>query len=89
LFNSAVFGKVLQYYAPHVSGGQFDLSPRYVNHVPLPNFSQLLADEVGGEQIDRLAGLAEKQLLTDIPGYGDEINSIVVGLYGPHIIAAL
>ena len=80
---------MLQYYAPHVSGGQFDLSPRYVNYVPLPNFSELLADEVGGEQIDRLANLAEKQSLTDISGYGDEINSIVVRLYGPQIIAAL
>jgi adenine-specific DNA-methyltransferase len=35
LFNSATFGRLLQYYAPHVSGGQFDLSPRYVNDVPL------------------------------------------------------
>lgn len=30
LFNTSAFGKLLQFYAPHVSGGQFDLSPRYV-----------------------------------------------------------
>jgi hypothetical protein len=89
LFNSSAFGKILQYYAPHVSGGQFDLSPRYVNHVPLPNLSDLLDDPVSGEKIDRLASLAEKKGVAALSDTESEINDIVTDIYGPHIIAAL
>lgn len=89
LFNSGALGKILQYYAPHVAGGQFDLSPRYVDYVPLPNFADLLSDDVVGQKISRLSDLAEKQVKEGALRYGDEINSIVIDLYGPQIFATL
>lgn len=89
LFNSGALGKILQYYAPHVAGGQFDLSPRYVDYVPLPNFADLLSDDVVGQKISRLSDLAEKQVKEGALRYGDEINSIVIDLYGPRIFATL
>jgi adenine-specific DNA-methyltransferase len=89
LFNSATFGRLLQYYAPHVSGGQFDLSPRYVNDVPLPDFAGLVSDPVRGRSIRRLADLAEAKE-TNVSRLGaDETESIFVGIYGPKIVAAL
>ena len=81
LFNSQAFSRILQFYAPHVSGGQYDLSPRYVNDVPLPNFSELLVDPVQGDQVRNLARLAQADdvakrqrdaLLTEL--YGTQIS---------------
>lgn len=37
LLNSEFFQQVLALYCPRVQGGQFDLSPRYVNNVPIPD----------------------------------------------------
>jgi hypothetical protein len=88
LFNSAVFGRLLQYYAPHVSGGQFDLSPRYVDDVPLPNLTELSADPVRGVRVRWLADFAEASQGTSSPSE-DEKESIVADIYGPQIIAAL
>jgi adenine-specific DNA-methyltransferase len=85
LFNSSIFGKVLQYYAPHVSGGQFDLSPRYVNSVPLPNMAELITDPVRGQRVRRLAKLGA---LNEI-SREDERESIVADIYGAQIIASL
>lgn len=37
VFNSRCFEVLLSHFAPRVLGGQFDLSPRFVNQVPIPN----------------------------------------------------
>ena len=37
VFNSRCFEILLSYFAPRVQGGQFDLSPRFVNQVPVPD----------------------------------------------------
>jgi hypothetical protein len=39
LFNSSLFELLLAEYCPHVAGGQYDLSPRFVNHIPMPDLS--------------------------------------------------
>jgi hypothetical protein len=88
LFNSGIFGKLLQYYAPHVSGGQFDLSPRYVNDVPLPNLAELVVDQARGRRIKRLASLADAIGPAAIQTEGEK-DSIVAEIYGPEIIASL
>jgi adenine-specific DNA-methyltransferase len=85
LFNSSVFGKILQYYAPHVSGGQFDLSPRFVNSVPLPNMAELITDPVRGQQVRRLAKLTE---VAEITNEGER-ELIVADIYGAQIIKVL
>ena len=44
LFNSPPFVKLLGFFAPHVAGGQFDLSWRHVEHIPTPNLRELSLD---------------------------------------------
>lgn len=39
LFNSSLFELLLAEFCPRVAGGQYDLSPRFVNHVPVPNLA--------------------------------------------------
>jgi adenine-specific DNA-methyltransferase len=38
LLNSRTFEALLSYYSYHVMGGQLDLSPRFVNRIPIPDF---------------------------------------------------
>lgn len=37
VFNSRCFEALLAHFAPRVRGGQYDLSPRYVNQIPVPD----------------------------------------------------
>ena len=39
LFNSPLFELLLAEYCPRVAGGQYDLSPRFVNHIPIPDLA--------------------------------------------------
>ena len=39
MFNSAVFDRLLALFCPRVQGGQFDLSNRFVDKVPVPDLS--------------------------------------------------
>lgn len=86
LFNSGTFMRILRAYSPHVSGGQFDLSPRYAKAVPIPNLAELLVDEVRSEQISRLSELAHTST-TSTPWIG--VEEIVTGIYGREIIHSL
>ena len=58
LMNSRSFSKLLEIFSPHVAGGQFDLSPRYVNAIPIPNLFLLAQDERAGHAIRALGQLA-------------------------------
>ena len=58
--NSRVFSKLLEFFSPHVAGGQFDLSPRYVNAIPIPNLMELAKDPRKGRTIDRLSSLSRQ-----------------------------
>ena len=84
IMNSNLFSRLLGFYSPHVAGGQFDLSPRYVNHIPVPNVQALATDELTGSLIFQLAKLGSRprfaesdwQLATDrltTKLYGGEI----------------
>ena len=55
--NSPLFGRLLELHSAHVAGGQHDLSPRYVNEIPLPRLADLLVDEQLGGVVTRLADL--------------------------------
>ena len=57
VLNSMQFERLLAVYSPQVAGGQFNLSPRFVRHVPLPDFSELWSDEEVSETVWRLAEL--------------------------------
>ena len=61
VLNSKQFESLLKVYSPQVAGGQFNLSPRFVRHVPLPDFSELWSDEEVCETVWRLAELGSRQ----------------------------
>ena len=57
VLNSRQFENLLSVYSPQVARGQFNLSSRFVRHVPLPDFSELWSDEEVCETVWRLAQL--------------------------------
>jgi adenine-specific DNA-methyltransferase len=81
LMNSGSFGRLLEMFSPHVAGGQFDLSPRYVNQIPIPNMSDLSRDERAGRLITRLAVLGREPRLGD-PEWSVSVDRIASELYG-------
>lgn len=88
LFNSNVFVKLLEIFAPHVAGGQFDLSQRHVAQIPTPNFRELSLDLERGRIVSELAKSGHTIDLTD-PSWRARNNELVTNLYGPQIIADL
>ena len=81
LMNSSQFGRLLELYSPHVAGGQFDLSPRYVDQVPVPNLAELALDDRAGRLIARLAGLGRVPRLADAD-WRAAVDRITADLYG-------
>ncbi|MFC2252621.1 class I SAM-dependent DNA methyltransferase [Labrys portucalensis] len=81
LMNSGKFAKVLEFYSPHVAGGQFDLSPRYVDNVVVPNLVELARDQRAGRLIARLTSLGREPRLSD-PDWCAAVDRIAAELYG-------
>ena len=79
--NSHCFGRVLELFSPHVAGGQFDLSPRYVDHIPIPNLADHARDERTGRLVVELANLGREPRLTDID-WTKSADRITTELYG-------
>ena len=65
ILNSRQFESLLEVYSPQVAGGQFNLSPRFVRHVPLPDFSEFWSDEEVCETVWRLAELGAGRVRLD------------------------
>lgn len=84
IFNSPRFRGVLELFSPHVAGGQFNLSPRYVHHIPVPNLADIARDERMGRLISRLVELGREPRLTDV-GWIDLTDRITTELYGGDI----
>lgn len=81
LCNSAPFAKLLDLYAPHVAGGQFDLSARHVNSIPLPDLRALSTDLRAGRLVNDLARLGQKVDVNDRE-WRNRTALIVAELYG-------
>lgn len=81
LFNSSRFSKILEFYSPHVAGGQFDLSPRYVDNVVVPNFVELSRSKRAGRLIARLSNLGREPRPND-PDWCAAVDRIATELYG-------
>lgn len=81
LCNSAVFIKLLGLYAPHVAGGQFDLSARNVAPVPIPDLQVLSLDPLVGRAVRVLGELGRRVDLGNIEWRRDayEAASYVYG----------
>ena len=80
LLNSKQFEGLLRVYSPQVAGGQFDLSSRFVRHVPLPNLSALWSNEEAYETINRLAELGSSGPFDE--EMRNEIDDLALNLYG-------
>jgi hypothetical protein len=81
LMNSKPFGKLLALFSPHVSGGQFDLSPRYTNGIPLPNLRDLAREERAGRLVLQLVRLGRDLRVLDA-GWNVQVSRAVSELYG-------
>jgi hypothetical protein len=81
LMNSQRFARVLELFSPHVAGGQFDLSPRYVHAIPTPNLAELARDERTGRLVARLAELGHEPRLDDAE-WRATADRITTELYG-------
>jgi adenine-specific DNA-methyltransferase len=81
IMNSRPFGRLLEIFSPHVAGGQFDLSPRHVNAIPIPDLSTLANDEHAGLTITRLASLGGKPRGAD-EDWRVAVDRLTTELYG-------
>lgn len=81
VLNSRQFVRLLGVYSPQVAGGQFNLSPRFVRHIPLPDLLGLWTEEEACETICRLAELGRgKDLFNETTLR--EIDDLARRLYG-------
>ena len=82
LLNSKQFERLLEVFSPKVAGGQFDLSPRFVSQIPLPDLSSMCADEKASETVSQLAELGkgkepfDESTLTAI----DDLTGLLYGI---------
>lgn len=88
LFNSRAFSALLAHYSPHVAGGQFDLSPRYTNNVPIPDLIELMRHEQAGRLVSQLVACGHDIRLDD-PSWVDQVESATSALYGSEAIREL
>lgn len=88
LFNSRAFSALLAHYSPHVAGGQFDLSPRYTNSVPIPDLIELMRHEHTGKLVWTLAACG-REIRLDDPSWVNLVEDTTCALYGNKAIRAL
>jgi len=81
LFNSEPFHAVLRLFSSYVGGGQYDLSPRFVKNVPIPDLVGAMRDERGGSMLAQLTRLGKNAALQD-PEWRAHVGSLVRSLYG-------
>ena len=86
IFNSLPFAKLLGLYSPHVAGGQFDLSARHVNPMPLPDLRALSIDPRAGRRVSELAMLGRTVDVTD-QAWRSRTAQIVAEMYGAPSLA--
>ena len=88
ILNSNPFQRLLAIYSPRVAGGQYDLSVRYVRHVPVPNVASLWADERTRSSVDELAVLGAGDRRVDSQWLATA-DSLVEHLYGRELLEHL
>ena len=80
ILNSTAFERLLRVYSARKAGGQFDLSPRFVSEIPIPNI-QALAGSVGQAELAYRLGQIGR-LTTRDQRSTREMNHMVERLYG-------
>lgn len=84
ILNSHPFCRLLSLFSPHVAGGQFNFSPRFVNRIPIPNILALASDEQSGDVVIQAANLALRKKWTNSEWYS-AIDHLTTILYGGEI----
>ena len=85
IFNSDTFVSLLRIYSQHVAGGQYDLSWRFVRHVPIPNVSGLMADERTSDVVLALAEIGQRDGVAE-PLRRQRAERLVAELYGSDFV---
>jgi hypothetical protein len=88
LFNSSVFVKLLSLYAPHVAGGQYDVSGRHVGPIPIPNLRELSIEPTRGQWVRELAE-SGRSIDLATPLWRVRTAQLVMELYGAPALADL
>jgi tRNA1(Val) A37 N6-methylase TrmN6 len=84
LMNSDVFSSIASIYCAKVSGGQFDLSPRYVDAIPIP-YLQLDTSYYLGDVTRELSDLGGRPEV-ESPTWRSRVNELTIELYGSEIL---
>ncbi len=84
LMNSTGFSSIIEVFSPHVAGGQFDLSPRYVNSIPVPDLPSIVADMEGGSTVEQLARLG-REPQPENSSWRTKVEGLVADLYGTQL----
>lgn len=85
VLNSDIFSRILRLYSPHVAGGQYGLSWRFVRPIPIPNLPALISDERASNVVLALAQLGQRQGSAD-PLRRHRTERLVTELYGPEFV---
>jgi hypothetical protein len=88
VFNSTPFVRLLALYSPHVAGGQFDLSRRHVDPIPLPDLREISMDPERGLAVSNLAALGRSVSIAD-PVWRAQTLELVTAVYGTRALADL
>lgn len=83
LLNSSLFESLLSEFCPRVAGGQYDLSPRYVNHIPIPDLWALSVEtSILGSDLRSLAAEGERIHLEGLASIrSSDIDYLVAEMY--------
>jgi SAM-dependent methyltransferase len=84
IFNSEPFQRILLLFSAYVGGGQADLSPRFVNEVPIPDLPAMAGDDANGHRIARLIALGRIMRPEDHE-WRQKVSRAVIELYGVEI----
>lgn len=88
IMNSAPFARLLEVFSPHVAGGQFNLSPRYVKRMPVPNLPSLYDQEPANPAIVRLAELGHSSQFSE-PNWFSRVDRLTTALFGHELFRQL
>ena len=84
ILNSEVVARLLSTYSQHVAGGQYDLSWRFVKHIPVPNLPTLMSDERDSYVVVELAHTLNKRGPSE--SLRRRTEQLVAELYGPRFV---
>ena len=81
IMNSTPFGRLLEIFSPHVAGGQCNLSPRYVKHMPVPDLPALYDREATNPTITLLAELGHSPRFSH-SNWRSRVDRLTTTLFG-------